>query len=165
MMSTRLSKHKHIFCYLILFIQTQGLAQVYIFEGDPDLIFEQGTYKQNYNTGMYFYHMRKWEDAIIMLDRCFALTRKKTKHIFPLMWSYIYNGDYENALKILEDVKDNKKKRLIRLVIRHLNSVNENDKLIKEDIDKILLDKKRLISRMKEEIAYLSKQSIINYEH
>ncbi len=164
-MSTRLSKHKHIFCYLILFIQTQGLAQVYIFEGDPDLIFEQGTYKQNYNTGMYFYHMRKWEDAIIMLDRCFALTRKKTKHIFPLMWSYIYNGDYENALKILEDVKDNKKKRLIRLVIRHLNSVNENDKLIKEDIDKILLDKKRLISRMKEEIAYLSKQSIINYEH
>ena len=164
-MSTRLSKHKHIFCYLILFIQTQGLAQVYIFEGDPDLIFEQGTYKQNYNTGMYFYHMRKWEDAIIMLDRCFALTRKKTKHIFPLMWSYIYNGDYENAIKILEDVKDNKKKRLIRLVIRHLNSVNENDKLIKEDIDKILLDKKRLISRMKEEIAYLSKQSIINYEH
>ena len=165
MMSTRLSKHKHIFCFLILFIQTQGLAQVYIFEGDPDLIFEQGTYKQNYNTGMYFYHMRKWEDAIIMLDRCFALTRKKTKHIFPLMWSYIYNGDYENAIKILEDVKDNKKKRLIRLVIRHLNSVNENDKLIKEDIDKILLDKKRLISRMKEEIAYLSKQSIINYEH
>ena len=164
-MNTRLSKHKHIFCFLILFIQTQGLAQVYIFEGDPDLIFEQGTYKQNYNTGMYFYHMRKWEDAIIMLDRCFALTRKKTKHIFPLMWSYIYNGDYENALKILEDVKDNKKKRLIRLVIRHLNSVNENDKLIKEDIDKILLDKKRLISRMKEEIAYLSKQSIINYEH
>ena len=164
-MSTRLSKHKHIFCYLILFIQTQGLAQVYIFEGDPDLIFEQGTYKQNYNTGMYFYHMRKWEDAIIMLDRCFALTRKKTKHIFPLMWSYIYNGDYENALKILEDVKDNKKKRLIRLVIRHLNSVNENDKFIKEDIDKILLDKKRLISRMKEEIAHLSKQSIINYEH
>ena len=164
-MNTRLSKHKHIFCYLILFIQTQGLAQVYIFEGDPDLIFEQGTYKQNYNTGMYFYHMRKWEDAIIMLDRCFALTRKKTKHIFPLMWSYIYNGDYENAIKILEDVKDNKKKRLIRLVIRHLNSVNENDKLIKEDIDKILLDKKRLISRMKEEIAYLSKQSIINYEH
>ena len=165
MMSTRLSKHKHIFCFLILFIQTQGLAQVYIFEGDPDLIFEQGTYKQNYNTGMYFYHMRKWEDAIIMLDRCFALTRKKTKHIFPLMWSYIYNGDYENAIKILEDVKDNKKKRLIRLVIRHLNSVNENDILIKEDIDKILLDKKRLISRMKEEIAYLSKQSIINYEH
>ncbi len=164
-MNTRLSKHKHIFCYLILFIQTQGLAQVYIFEGDPDLIFEQGTYKQNYNTGMYFYHMRKWEDAIIMLDRCFALTRKKTKHIFPLMWSYIYNGDYENAIKILEDVKDNKKKRLIRLVIRHLNSVNENDKFIKEDIDKILLDKKRLISRMKEEIAYLSKQSIINYEH
>ena len=165
MMNTRLSKHKYIFCYLILFIQTHGLAQVYIFEGDPDLIFEQGTYKQNYNTGMYFYHMRKWEDAIIMLDRCFALTRKKTKHIFPLMWSYIYNGDYKNAIKILEDVKDNKKKRLIRLVIRHLNSVNKNDKLIKEDIDKILLDKKRLISRMKEEIAYLSKQSIINYEH
>ena len=164
-MNTRLSKHKYIFCYLILFIQTHALAQVYIFEGDPDLIFEQGTYKQNYNTGIYFYHMRKWEDAIIMLDRCFALTRKKTKHIYPLIWSYIYNGDYENAIKILEDVKDNKKKRLIRLVIRHLNSVNENDKLIKEDIDKILLDKKRLISRMKEEIAYLSKQSIINYEH
>ena len=164
-MNTRLSKHKYIFCYLILFIQTHGLAQVYIFEGDPDLIFEQGTYKQNYNTGMYFYHMQKWEDAIIMLDRCFALTRKKTKHIFPLMWSYIYNGDYKNAIKILEDVKDNKKKRLIRLVIRHLNSVNENDKLIKEDIDKILLDKKRLIRGMKEERAYLSKQSIINYEH
>ena len=164
-MNTRLFKHKYIFCYLILFMHTHGLAQVYIFEGDPDLILEQGTYKQNYNTGIYFYHMRKWEDAIIMLDRCFALTRKKTKHIFPLMWSYIYNGDYENAIKILEDVKDNKKKRLIRLVIRHLNSVNENDKLIKEDIDKILLDKKRLISRMKEEIAYLSKQSIINYEH
>ena len=150
---------------MILFIQTYGMAQVYIFEGDPDLIFEQGTYKQNYNTGMYFYHMRNWEDAIIMLDRCFALTRKKTKHIFPLMWSYIYNGDYENAIKILEDVKDNKKKRLIRLVIRHLNSVSENDKLIKEDIDKILLDKKKFISRMKEEIAYLSKHSIINYQN
>ena len=81
------------------------------------------------------------------------------------MWSYIYNGDYENAIKILEDVKDNKKKRLIRLVISHLNSLNENNKLIKEDIDKILLDKKRLISRMKEEIAYLSKYIIINYEH
>ena len=164
-MNVWLFQHKHILCYMILFIQTYGLAQVYIFEGDPDLILEQGTYKQNYNTGMYFYHMRHWEDAIIMLDRCFALTRKKTKHIFPLMWSYIYNGDYENAIKILEDVKDNKKKGLIRLVIRHLNSISENDKLIKEDIDKILLDKKRLISRMKEEIAYLSKQSIINYEH
>ena len=164
-MDIRLFKHKHILCYMILFIQTYGLAQVYIFEGDPDLILEQGTYKQNYNTGMYFYHMRHWEDAIIMLDRCSALTRKKTKHIFPLMWSYIYNGDYENAIKILEDVKDNKKKRLIRLVIRHLNSVSENDKLIKEDIDKILLEKKKLISRMKEEIAYLSKHSIINYQH
>ena len=81
------------------------------------------------------------------------------------MWSYIYNGDYENAIKILEDVKDNKKKGLIRLVIRHLNSISENDKLIKEDIDKILLDKKKLISRMKEEIVYLSKHSIINYQH
>ena len=164
-MNIWLFKHKLILCYIILFIQTYGIAQVYIFEGDPELILEQGTYKQNYNTGMYFYKMRHWEDAIIMLDRCFTLTRKKTKHIFPLMWSYIYNGDYENAIKILEDVKDNKKKRLIRLVISHLNSLNENNKLIKEDIDKILLDKKRLISRMKKEIAYLSKQSIINYEH
>ena len=39
---------------MILFIQTYGMAQVYIFDGDPDLILEQGTYKQNYNTGMYF---------------------------------------------------------------------------------------------------------------
>ena len=82
------------------------IAQKYIFEGDPQLIFEEGSFKQNYNTGLFFYNTNQWELAIKLLKRCDELTRRKTIHYKPLAWSHIYIGDYAEAEKFLKKIKN-----------------------------------------------------------
>ena len=79
-------------------------AQEYIFIGDPATILEHGTYKQSFNTGMYFYHKRQWTLAIDIFNRCSELTRKKVKHYKPLTWTYIYSGEYSLAIKSLSNI-------------------------------------------------------------
>ena len=111
--------HLTIFYFFIVMGLSQNLIfpQVYRFTGDPQIVIEEGNYKQVYNTGMYFYYDRDWELAIKFFSRCSDLTRKKTKHYSPLTWSYIYSGDYTSAIPIISKLTNRKEKQLIRLIL------------------------------------------------
>ena len=104
------------------------IAQKYIFEGDPQLIFEEGSFKQNYNTGLFFYNTNQWELAIKLLNRCDELTRRKTIHYKPLAWSHIYIGDYAEAAKFLKKIKNKKHADLVRLVLKDLKNFQKEKK-------------------------------------
>ena len=79
--------HLTIFYFFIVMGLSQNLIfpQVYRFTGDPQIVIEEGNYKQVYNTGMYFYYDRDWELAIKFLSRCSDLTRKKPNTIHLLL--------------------------------------------------------------------------------
>ena len=49
-----------IYFFLIVF-PGQLYGQKYIFEGDPELIYEKGNFKQNYNTVLFFYQTNQWD--------------------------------------------------------------------------------------------------------
>ena len=112
--------HLTIFYSFIVMGLSQNLIfpQVYRFTGDPQIVIEEGNYKQVYNTGMYFYYDRDWELAIKFFSRCSDLTRKKTKHYSPLTWSYIYSGDYTSAIPFISKLTNRKEKQLIRLILK-----------------------------------------------
>ena len=137
--------------------------QEYIFVGNPATILEHGTYKQSFNTGMYFYHKRQWELAIDFFKRCSELTRKKVKHFSPLTWSYIYNGEYSLAIKSLSNIKNRKKRRLISLVLKEITSKGMKNTFSKNAIDRIITDKKDIIKRTKANLIAISKHEIIGY--
>ena len=107
------------------------IAQKYIFEGDPQLIFEEGSFKQNYNTGLFFYNTNQWELAIKLLKRCDELTRRKTIHYKPLAWSHIYIGDYAEAAKFLKKIKNKKHADLVRIVLKDLKKLPKGKKIEK----------------------------------
>ena len=132
-------KLKNYFIYTILLILLNGIddstyGQVYIFVGDPQIVLEAGTYKQNYNTGMYFFYKRNWDLAIEMFLRCSELTRKRDKHFLPLTWSYIYSGQYVEAIQSISFLNNRKEKQLIRLVLKKVNSLRKNNNLSKKDL-------------------------------
>ena len=138
-------------------------AQEYIFVGDPAIVIEEGTYKQNFNTGMYFYHKHQWTFAIEFFNRCSELTRKRVKHVSPLIWSYIYEGEYSKAISSLSNLKDRKEKQLIRLVLKQVTSKGKKNKLNKNAVDRIIADKKDIIKRTRDNLITMSKHEIIDY--
>ena len=161
-------KLKNYFIYTILLILLNGIddrtyGQVYIFVGDPQIVLEAGTYKQNYNTGMYFFYKRNWDLAIEMFLRCSELTRKRDKHFSPLTWSYIYSGQFVEAIRSISYLNNRKEKQLIRLVLKKVTSLRKNNKLSKKDIDRIVSDKKDIIKRIRTNIVAMSKHEIIDY--
>ena len=107
--------HLTIFYFFMVMGLSQNLIfpQVYRFTGDPQIVIEEGNYKQVYNTGMYFYYDRDWELAIKFFSRCSDLTRKKTKHYSPLTWSYIYSGNYTGAIPFISKLSNRKEKQLL----------------------------------------------------
>ena len=44
-----------LFIILLSSIKSPVYSQEYIFVGDPKIFLEEGNYKENYNTGMYFF--------------------------------------------------------------------------------------------------------------
>ena len=139
------------------------IAQKYIFEGDPQLIFEEGSFKQNYNTGLFFYKTNQWELAIKLLKRCDELTRRKTIHYKPLTWSHIYIGDYVEAAKFVNKIKNKKHADLVRLVLRDLKKLPKRKKIGKELIDKLYREKKDLVKEAKRKTITFAKIEVINY--
>ena len=153
-----------IFFILFYFIIIeQAYTQEYIFVGNPQSVLEAGTYKQNYNTGMYYYHKRQWNLAIEFFNRCSELTRKRVKHFTPLTWSYIYEGEYSEAIKSISNLNNKKEKLLIRLVLKEATSKGKKNKLSKNVVDRIINDKKDIIKRTKANLIALSKNEIIDY--
>ena len=139
------------------------IAQKYIFEGDPQLIFEEGSFKQNYNTGLFFYKTNQWELAIKLLKRCDELTRRKTIHYKPLAWSHIYLGEYGEAAKFLKKIKNKKHADLIRLVLKDLEKIPKRKKIGKDLIDKLYREKKNLVKEAKKKTIALAKIEVSNY--
>ena len=138
-------------------------SQVYRFTGDPQIVLEEGNYKQVYNTGMYFYFNRQWELAIEFFSRCSDLTRKKTKHYSPLIWSQIYFGDYTSAIPYISKLTNKKEKQLVRLLLKEITSSKKKIKLSKREIDRVVMDKKDLIKRTRDNLMSMSKHEIVNY--
>ena len=153
-----------IFLLLHAFLLTDLLiAQKYMFEGDPQLIFEEGSFKQNYNTGLFFYKTNQWELAIKLLKRCDELTRRKTIHYKLLAWSHIYIGDYDEAAKFLKKIKNKKHVDLVRLVLKDLKKLPKRKKIKKDLIDKLYREKKDLIKEAKRKTIAYAKTEVSNY--
>ena len=138
-------------------------SQIYRFIGDPQIILEQGNYKQAYNAGMYFFNNRQWALAIEFLTKCSDLTRKKTKHYSPLLWSHIYSGDYTNAISLISKLRDRKEKQLVKLVLKEITYRKKKNKLSKREVDLVVMDKKDLIKRTRDNLISMSKHEVVNH--
>ena len=147
----------------VFFLSNLLIAQKYVFEGNPQLIFEEGSFKQNYNTGLFFYKTNQWELAIKLLKRCDELTRRKTIHYKPLAWSHIYIGDYAEAAKILKKIKNKKHAYLVRLVLKDLKKLPKRKKIGKDLIDKLYRQKRDLVKEAKRKTIALAKIEVSNY--
>ena len=139
------------------------IAQKYIFKGDPQLIFEKGSFKQNYNTGLFFYNTNQWDLAIKLLKRCDDLTRRKTIHYKPLAWSHIYIGDYAEAAKFVKKIKNRKHADLVKLVLKDLKKLPKRKKIGKKLIDKLYREKRDLVKEAKRKTIAFAKIEVSNY--
>ena len=163
MMHYNYLKIKFFMLVYVFFLSNLSMAQKYVFEGDPQLIFEEGSFKQNYNTGLFFYNTNQWELAIKLLTRCDELTRRKTIHYKPLAWSYIYIGDYGKAAKFLKKIKNKKHAELVRLVLKDLKKLPKRKNIGKDLIDKLYREKKNLVKEAKRKTIALAKIEVSNY--
>ena len=161
-----MSHHNYFIVTIIIFILIASrpvYSQEYIFVGDPQIVLEKGSYKQNYNTGMYFFYKREWPLAIEFFSRCDKLTRKRVKHFSPLTWSHIYMNEYILAIRSISSLPNRKEKQLVRLVLKEITSLGNKHRLSKKEIDTVVQDKKNLIKKTRANLMAMSKHEIINY--
>ena len=161
-----MSDHNYFIVTIIIFILIASrpvYSQEYIFVGDPKIVLEKGSYKQNYNTGMYFFYKREWPLAIEFFSRCDKLTRKRVKHFSPLTWSHIYMNEYILAIRSISSLPNRKEKELVRLVLKEITSLGNKHRLSKKEIDTVVQDKKNLIKKTRANLMAMSKHEIINY--
>ena len=161
-----MSDHNYFIVTIIIFILIASrpvYSQEYIFVGDPKIVLEKGSYKQNYNTGMYFFYKREWPLAIEFFSRCDKLTRKRVKHFSPLTWSHIYMNEYILAIRSISSLPNRKEKQLVRLVLKEITSLGNKHRLSKKEIDRVVQDKKNLIKKTRANLMAMSKHEIINY--
>ena len=161
-----MSDHNYFIVTIIIFILIASrpvYSQEYIFVGDPQIVLEKGSYKQNYNTGMYFFYKREWPLAIEFFSRCDKLTRKRVKHFSPLTWSHIYMNEYILAIRSISSLPNRKEKQLVRLVLKEITSLGNKHRLSKKEIDRVVQDKKNLIKKTRVNLMAMSKHEIINY--
>ena len=161
-----MSHHNYFIVTIIIFILIASrpvYSQEYIFVGDPKIVLEKGSYKQNYNTGMYFFYKREWPSAIEFFSRCDKLTRKRVKHFSPLTWSHIYMNEYILAIRSISSLPNRKEKQLVRLVLKEITSLGTKHRLSKKEIDRVVQDKKNLIKKTRANLMAMSKHEIINY--
>ena len=157
-------KYRKITLYaLVLLFLNPIFGQKYFFDGDPQLIFEEGNFKQNYNTGLFFFNTNQWKIAIKFFNRCSELTRKKTVHYKPLVWSYIYIGKDNLAKELIPKIKNKKYKQIVRLLLKDLQKMPKRKKISKYEIDLIYQSKKDLIKRTKENIVAIAKLKVIDF--
>lgn len=157
-------KYKKIALYAIILLFSNPISgQKYFFEGDPQLVFEEGNFKQNYNTGLFFFNTNQWKIAIKFFNRCSELTRKKTVHYKPLVWSYIYTGKYNLAKKLIPKIKNKKHNQIVRLLIKDLQKLPKRKKVSKDEIDRNYKSKKDLIKKTRENIIAFAKRKVIDF--
>jgi len=159
----RMKYKKITLCAIILLFLNPISGQKYFFEGDPQLVFEEGNFKQNYNTGLFFFNTNQWKIAIKFFNRCSELTRKKTVHYKPLVWSYIYIGKYNLAKKLIPKIKNKKHNQIVRLLVKDLQKLPKRKKVSKDEIDRYYKNKKELIKKTRENIIAFAKRKVIDF--
>ena len=153
-----------LFIYLFLiFFSDQLYGQKYIFEGDPELIYEKGNFKQNYSTGLFFYKTNQWDLAIEFFLKCKELTRKNTIHYKKLAWCFVYTKEYDQALENINKIKNRKHKKLVQLLIKDLKRLPKRKKIDKKQIDQMFREKQDLVLRAKRKNIELGKLLVNNY--
>ena len=153
-----------LFIYLFLIVfPGQLYGQKYIFEGDPQLIYEKGNFKQNYNTGLFFYKTNQWDFAIEFFLKCKALTRKNTIHYKKLAWCFVYTREFDQALENINKIKNRKHKKLVQLLIKDLKRLPKRKKIGKKQIDQMFKEKQDLVLRAKQKNIELGKLLVNNY--
>ena len=148
--------------FLVVFLN-QLHGQKYIFEGDPQLIYEKGNFRQNYNTGLFFYNTNQWDLAIDFFLKCNDLTRKNTIHFKKLAWCFIYTKKFDQALKNINKIKNKRHKKLVQLIIKDLKKLPKRKKIRKKQIDQIFREKKDIVLRTKQNNINLGKLFVNNY--
>jgi len=148
--------------FLIVF-SDQSYGQKYIFEGDPRLIYEKGNFKQNYNTGLFFYKTNQWDLAIEFFLKCNELTRKNTIHYKKLAWCFVYTKEFDQALEKINKIKNRKHKKLVQLLIKDLKRLPKRKKIGKKQIDQMFKEKQDLVLRAKQKNIELGKLLVNNY--
>lgn len=148
--------------FLVVFLN-QLRGQKYIFEGDPQLIYEKGNYRQNYNTGLFFYNTNQWDLAIEFFLKCNDLTKKNTIHFKKLAWCFIYTKEFDQALENINKIKNKKHKKLVQLLIKDLENLPSRKKIRKKQIDQFFSEKKEIILRTKKNNIELGKLLVNNY--
>ena len=154
---------KLVFYLFLIVFSTPLLGQKYIFEGDPQLIYEIGNFKQNYNTGLFFYNTNQWDLAIDFFLKCNDLTRKNTIHFKKLAWCFIYTKEFDQALENINKIKNKKHKRLVQLLIKDLENLPKRKNIGKKQIDQIFREKKDIVLRAQQNNIELGKLLVNNY--
>ena len=154
---------KLVFYLFLIVFSTPLLGQKYIFEGDPQLIYEKGNFKQNYNTGLFFYNTNQWDLAIDFFLKCNDLTRKNTIHFKKLAWCFIYTKEFDQALENINKIKNKKHKRLVQLLIKDLENLPKRKNIGKKQIDQIFREKKDIVLRAQQNNIELGKLLVNNY--
>lgn len=154
---------KLVFYLFLIVFSTPLLGQKYIFEGDPQLIYEKGNFKQNYNTGLFFYNTNQWDLAIDFFLKCNDLTRKNTIHFKKLAWCFIYTKEFDQALENINKIKNKKHKKLVKLLIKDLENLPKRKNIGKKQIDQIFREKKDIVLRAQQNNIELGKLLVNNY--
>ena len=154
---------KLVFYLFLIVFSTPLLGQKYIFEGDPQLIYEKGNFKQNYNTGLFFYKTNQWDLAIEFFLKCKELTRKNTIHYKKLAWCFVYTREFDQALENINKIKNRKHKKLVQLLIKDLKKLPKRKKIGKKQIDQMFREKQDLVLRAKQKNIELGKLLVNNY--
>ena len=74
-------KYKKIALYAIILLFSNPIfGQKYFFEGDPQLVFEEGNFKQNYNTGLFFFNTNqcyRYYSGFLTIAQAYKKTKAK----------------------------------------------------------------------------------------
>ena len=80
-----------------------------------------------------------------------------------MAWSHIYIGDYAEAAKFLEKIKNKKHEDLVRLVLKDLKKLPKRKKIEKQLIDKLYREKRDLVKEAKRKTIAFAKIEVSNY--
>ena len=154
-------KQSLIFLFFFIFFNPLS-GQKFYFIGMPEKILKHGDYRQNFEAGKYFYNRHNWEEAVEHFNQCSALSRR-TKHYSYLTRSYLYLNDLPNAKQSLKKIKYREEKQLLRLTLIKISSYGEEPKFNKNNIDKIIMDRRYVIDRTKSNIIAMAKNQVSNF--
>ena len=71
--------------------------------------------------------------------------------------------DREKYFSLISKLRDRKEKQLVKLVLKEITYRKKKNKLSKREVDLVVMDKKDLIKRTRDNLISMSKHEIVNY--